>query len=151
MTDIAIANGSIKLAASVYGVDRSNPILFLHGISLSRDTWEEIALRMSNEFSVWTLDFRGHGDSDRASSYELAGYVSDAEATLAAIGRPAIVVGHSLGGVVADSIIAGALPLDGDLKSHGVGTAATDPPRSSINSQRAGMLGKCLILSKMQW
>jgi len=31
MTDIAIANGSIMLAASVYGVDKSNPILFLHG------------------------------------------------------------------------------------------------------------------------
>jgi hypothetical protein len=34
MTDIAIENGGIKLAASVYGVDRPDPILFLHGISL---------------------------------------------------------------------------------------------------------------------
>jgi len=90
MTDIAIANGNIKLAASVYGVDKADPILFLHGISLSRDTWEETASRMSSEFCVWTLDFRGHGNSDRTSSYELAGYVSDAEAALAAIGRPAI-------------------------------------------------------------
>ena len=110
MTDIAITNGSIKLAASVYGADRPDPILFLHGISLSRDTWEEIALRMSNEFSVWTLDFRGHGDSDRASSYELADYVSDAEATLAAMGRPAILIGHSLGGCVAGVLAQGPHP-----------------------------------------
>jgi len=110
MTDIAIANGNIKLAASVYGVDKADPILFLHGISLSRDTWEETASRMSSEFCVWTLDFRGHGNSDRTSSYELAGYVSDAEAALAAIGRPAILVGHSLGGVVAGVLAQGPHP-----------------------------------------
>ena len=110
MTDIAIANGSVKLAASVYGANKPDPILFLHGISLSRDTWEEVASRLSNKFGVWTLDFRGHGNSDRASSYELADYVSDAEATLAAIGRPAILVGHSLGGVVAGVLAQGPHP-----------------------------------------
>jgi pimeloyl-ACP methyl ester carboxylesterase len=110
MTDIAIENGGIKLAASVYGVDKPDPILFLHGISLSRDTWEEIASQMSSECSVWTLDFRGHGGSDRTSSYELTGYVSDAEAALTVIGRPTILVGHSLGGVVAGVLAQGPHP-----------------------------------------
>jgi pimeloyl-ACP methyl ester carboxylesterase len=91
MTDITIINGSTKLAASIYGPPDAEPILFLHGISLSRDTWEEIAQRLSSGYRVWTLDFRGHGHSDRASSYELADYMSDAETALAAIGRPAIV------------------------------------------------------------
>ena len=71
MTDITIANGSTKLATSIYGSPNAPPILFLHGRSLSRDTWEEIAQRLSNRFRVWTVDFRGHGHSDRASSYEL--------------------------------------------------------------------------------
>jgi pimeloyl-ACP methyl ester carboxylesterase len=101
MTDITIANSNTKLAASVFGPPAADPILFLHGISLSRDTWEEIAQRLSPTYRVWTLDFRGHGHSDRSSHYKLADYVSDAEAALAAIGRPAIVVGHSLGGCVA--------------------------------------------------
>jgi pimeloyl-ACP methyl ester carboxylesterase len=101
MTDITIANGSTKLAASIYGPPDAEPILFLHGLSLSRDTWEEIAQRLPSRYRVWTLDFRGHGHSDRASSYELADYVSDAEAALGAIGRTTIVVGHSLGGCVA--------------------------------------------------
>jgi pimeloyl-ACP methyl ester carboxylesterase len=101
MTDITIANGSARLAASVYGLQNAAPILFLHGISLSRDTWDEIAQRLANEYCVWTLDFRGHGHSDRTASYELADYAADAEAALTAIGRPAIVVGHSLGGCVA--------------------------------------------------
>jgi pimeloyl-ACP methyl ester carboxylesterase len=75
--------------------------LLLHGVSLSRDTWDEVVQRFASGHCVWTLDFRGHGHSDRASRYELADYVSDAEAALAAIRRPAIVVGHSLGGCVA--------------------------------------------------
>lgn len=101
MTDITIANSNTKLAASVYGPPTATPILLLHGISLSRDTWEEIAQRLSSTYCVWTLDFRGHGHSERSSRYELPDYVSDAEAALAAIGQPAIVVGHSLGGCVA--------------------------------------------------
>lgn len=110
MTDITIDNGSVRLAASVYGPADAEPIVFLHGISLSRDTWEEIAQRLASRYLVWTLDFRGHGHSDWTPSYELAGYVADAEAVLAAIGRPAIVVGHSLGGCVAGVLAQAAHP-----------------------------------------
>ncbi|MFB9266873.1 alpha/beta fold hydrolase [Bradyrhizobium erythrophlei] len=101
MTDITLDNKGVKLAVSVHGPTDGEPILFLHGLSLSRDTWEEIAERLKDRYSVWTLDFRGHGHSDRAPSYELADYVSDAETVLAAIERPAVIVAHSLGGCVA--------------------------------------------------
>jgi pimeloyl-ACP methyl ester carboxylesterase len=101
MTDMTIANGSTRLAVSVHGPLDAAAILFLHGMSQSRDTWDEIVQRLAGRCCVWTLDFRGHGHSDRALSYELADYVSDAQAALATIGRPAIVVGHSLGGCVA--------------------------------------------------
>jgi pimeloyl-ACP methyl ester carboxylesterase len=101
VTDLTLDNGAIKLAVSVYGVAGAEAVLFLHGLSQCRDTWEEIALRLMSRYQVWTLDFRGHGHSDRAPNYELAGYISDAETVLEAIGRPAIVVGHSLGGCVA--------------------------------------------------
>jgi pimeloyl-ACP methyl ester carboxylesterase len=101
MTDLTLANGNLRLAASVDGPMDAVPILFLHGASVSRDTWDESKQQLMNRYCVWTLDFRGHGHSDRASNYDLAGYVSDAETALAAIGRPAIVVGHSLGACVA--------------------------------------------------
>ena len=77
------------------------PILFLHGATLNRDSWDEIKDRLMGRCCVWTLDFRGHGHSDRVPNYDFSGYVSDAETALAAIGRPAIVVGHSLGACVA--------------------------------------------------
>jgi pimeloyl-ACP methyl ester carboxylesterase len=119
VTDLTLRNGSTKLAVSVYGPDGAPPILFLHGLALSRDVWEEGVGRLVHSFQAWTLDFRGHGHSDYASRYALANYVSDAATALAAIGRPAVVVGHSLGGVVAgtlaqsvDSRIQAALLVD---------------------------------------
>jgi len=104
MTDVTLFNGSLKLAASVYGPESAPPLLFLHGLALSRDTWEEGVGRLAGRFQAWTLDFRGHGHSDYAKTYALADYVSDAMTALRAIGRPAVVVGHSLGGVVAGTI-----------------------------------------------
>jgi pimeloyl-ACP methyl ester carboxylesterase len=101
MTDLTLASGSLKLAASVYGRAEAPPVLFLHGLGLSRDTWEEGAMRLMDRYQVWTLDFRGHGHSGRAEAYDLEGYRSDAETALAAIGRPALIVGQSLGSVVA--------------------------------------------------
>jgi pimeloyl-ACP methyl ester carboxylesterase len=101
MTDLTLANGNVRLAASVDGPMDALPILLLHGASASRDTWDETRRQLIDRYCVWTLDFRGHGHSDYAPNYNLAGYVSDAEIALAAIGRPAIVVGHSLGACVA--------------------------------------------------
>lgn len=109
MTDITLDNHGVRLAASVDGPTNGEPILFLHGLSVSRDTWQEIGGRLKDRYRVWTLDFRGHGHSDRAASYALADYVSDAETALAAIGRRAVIVGQSLGGCVA-----GVLAQSGD-------------------------------------
>jgi len=111
MTDLTIHNGSLRLAASVHGPVDTPDILCLHGMSLSRDTWEETVRRLEDRYRIWTLDFRGHGHSDRADSYLIADYIADAAATLDAIGRPTIVVGHSLGGITAASLAQDPHPL----------------------------------------
>ena len=101
MTHITLFNGETRLAASVHGRMDAAPILLLHGITMSRDTWDEITLRLLDRYCVWTIDFRGHGHSDAPSISDLLGYVSDAETALAVIGRPTIIIGHSLGACVA--------------------------------------------------
>jgi pimeloyl-ACP methyl ester carboxylesterase len=121
MTDLTLSNGTLKLAASVYGRPDGPSILFLHGLGLSRDTWEEGAKRLMDRYEVWTLDFRGHGHSDRAETYDLEGYRSDAETALVAIARPTLIAGHSLGGVVA-----GLLGQTGDPNVRSV--FLEDPP-----------------------
>jgi pimeloyl-ACP methyl ester carboxylesterase len=111
MTDISIRSGELSLAASVYGAATNPPVLFLHGLGMSRDTWFENAMRLCGEYQVWCLDFRGHGHSSRADSYLVTDYRSDVEAALAAIGRPAFIVGHSMGGAIAGMLARAPHPL----------------------------------------
>src|SRR5262245_2685278 len=110
MTHITIYNGALRLAASVHGPTGGPDVLCLHGLSGSRDTWEETVRRLEDRYRVWTLDFRGHGHSDRADRYLVTDYVADAAAALKAIGRPTIIVGHSLGGIAAASLAQGPHP-----------------------------------------
>ena len=111
MTDITVCNGTQRLAVSVQGPVGAADVLCLHGISSSRDTWEETALRLQDRFRVWTLDLRGHGHSDRASSYLIADYVADAAAVLNSIVRPAAHTGLSPGAVIAATLAPPPAPL----------------------------------------
>jgi pimeloyl-ACP methyl ester carboxylesterase len=121
MTDLTLSNGALNLAASVYGHPDAPTLLFLHGLGGSRDSWEEGAQRLMDRYQVWTLDFRGHGHSDHAQTYDLDGYRWDAKAALAAIARPTLIAGHSLRGVVA-----GLLAQSGDPNVRSV--FLEDPP-----------------------
>ncbi len=111
MTDVTIVGDGVRLAASVYGPSDRPSVAFFHGVSNSRDTWEEMAAALAPDYQVWTLDFRGHGHSDRVAAYDIGGYVADARALLEAIGRPTIIVGHSLGGCVSGVLAQQPHPL----------------------------------------
>ncbi len=95
-----IRNGDIDLHVATDGDPSLPPILLLHGITSFGGTWDWIVPTLVERFRVLRLDFRGHGQSDRApGEYGSAGYVSDAVAALQqAAGQPCVVMGHSLGG-----------------------------------------------------
>lgn len=98
-----IRNGSIELHVAEDGDPSAPPILLLHGITSFGGTWDWIVPALVERFRVLRLDFRGHGESDRApGEYDPSGYLSDAVATLEHLaGGPCIVMGHSLGGAIA--------------------------------------------------
>ena len=84
-------------------------LLFLHGFGQNRLAFSASAKSLSQQgFSCWSLDGRGHGDSDwcAPAGYELDVFVDDALLVLglmraAAPGAPApIVVGASMGGLI---------------------------------------------------
>ncbi len=70
--------------------------------------WHDVVQQLDTErFTLHLLDFRGCGLSDRpAQGHDLEGYVSDARAALASIDAPVVVVGHSMGGKVAQYLAA---------------------------------------------
>ena len=107
------------------------PILLLHGITSFGGTWDWIVPTLAERFRVLRLDFRGHGQSDRApGEYNAAGYVSDAVAALEqAAGQPCVVMGHSLGGVTTAALA----QRHSDLL---LGAIMEDPPLGS--DRRAG-------------
>jgi len=79
------------------------PLVLIHGLSGSRATWGRMLPDLSARFRVYRFDQRGHGESSHVpDTYTLAHYVPDAvKFCERVVGQPAVVAGHSLGGVVA--------------------------------------------------
>lgn len=98
-----VQNGDVSLNVLVEGADDAPPLLLMHGILGCAETWDWMVPRVVDRFRVLRLDFRGHGDSDRAPGhYHFGAYVSDAIAVCEQLaGAPVAVVGHSLGGATA--------------------------------------------------
>jgi pimeloyl-ACP methyl ester carboxylesterase len=83
------------------------PIVFLHGTRLTRSMWSAQVVALREEFRVIAVDLPGHGGrADEPFTLDAAADAA-AAAIRAAGGRPAIVVGLSLGGYVAMHLAAG--------------------------------------------
>jgi pimeloyl-ACP methyl ester carboxylesterase len=76
-------------------------VVLVHGITESAASFDPIIPLLSESHDVITLDLRGHGESGRADTYDLAAMAGDVATVCAAAGvsRPHL-VGHSLGGAV---------------------------------------------------
>ncbi len=85
----------------VWGNESNPPVLLVHGGRDHARNWDFVAQRLVDEFCVYAVDLRGHGDSDWAigSQYSMIEYVADIAAFFDHIERdPMLLVGHSLGG-----------------------------------------------------
>ncbi|ONI89342.1 hypothetical protein ALI144C_05220 [Actinosynnema sp. ALI-1.44] len=88
----------VRLTTRQWG-DGDRHALLLHGINSSGNTWWRVADALGAQgFTVTAPDLRGHGDSPRASRYAATDYAADIR-TLGK--RWDLVVGHSLGGLIA--------------------------------------------------
>ncbi|MDX6668602.1 MAG: hypothetical protein QOK04_1982 [Solirubrobacteraceae bacterium] len=88
----------------VYRIAGSGPpVVLIHGMVNSSRHWEEVALRLADEYTVVAPDLIGHGDSATPrGDYSLGAHAASIRDLLAAIGIDrATLVGHSLGGGVA--------------------------------------------------
>jgi pimeloyl-ACP methyl ester carboxylesterase len=83
-------------------------VVLIHGLSGSRETYAAVVGHLTNvhgdSLQILNVDLRGHGDSARTpiEGYTAAGFAADVDALIDRLGLgPALIVGHSLGGVVA--------------------------------------------------
>lgn len=94
----------VTLVAERFGAPGGrSPVLLLHGGGQTRYSWRSTATHLAARgYEAWTLDLRGHGESDWApdGDYSIAAMVEDLEALCAEIGRPPVLVGASMGGMI---------------------------------------------------
>jgi pimeloyl-ACP methyl ester carboxylesterase len=90
--------------AVTYRTAGRGPVLvLLHGIANSSQTWEHVASRLSERFTLIAPDLLGHGQSATPrGDYSLGAHASGVRDLLTALGIEHVtVVGHSLGGGIA--------------------------------------------------
>ena len=74
------------------------PVLLLHGLRSRALTWAAVARRLVPHARVLGLDARGHGRSGARGPWTVERMAADAAEVLERTG-PAVVVGHSMGGL----------------------------------------------------
>jgi len=84
-------------------------LLFIHGAFHGAWCWDEHYLPYFRDqgWAAHALSLRGHGGSDGAdgiTAWTLADYADDVVAAMERIGAPVILVGHSMGGVIAQQV-----------------------------------------------
>lgn len=92
----------MELATYHHGGD-GPPAILVHATGFHGRCWSPLAETLSTEFSVWSIDQRGHGASgkDPDGSYDWDRFVGDLLAVVDTIGGgPWRGGGHSLGGAV---------------------------------------------------
>lgn len=99
----------------------SPAIVFIHGMTFSKETWDPIVDRLRDRFRCLVVDLPGHGGSTGSGADPLA-VVARIHATVVdtAVARP-VVVGHSAGalyatGYAATHPTAGVINVDQSLR-----------------------------------
>lgn len=79
------------------------PVIFLHGYSLSMDTWEKVLpMFPTSRYTTIAYDLRGFGDSSKPpAGYTMTQHVKDLAALMDRMKiQRAVLIGHSLGGAI---------------------------------------------------
>ncbi|MES2258513.1 MAG: alpha/beta hydrolase [Pseudomonadota bacterium] len=91
-----------RLAADAGGAPHAPAVVLLHGGGQTRHSWGQAQLDLiAAGYQVWSVDARGHGESDwvQGGDYALDSQVGDVVAAARVAGGKPALVGASMGGV----------------------------------------------------
>jgi pimeloyl-ACP methyl ester carboxylesterase len=102
----AVLPNGLRLAYVQMGDAKGAPLLLLHGFTDSARSWSLIAPYLATRFRLVAPDLRGHGHSDKPEGcYTIPEMAHDVRLLIKALDlAPTHVVGHSLGGRLAQAI-----------------------------------------------
>lgn len=100
--DAAALSNGVVLPYAEQGSSDGVPVILLHGITDSWRAFEPILSHLPASVHAYAVTQRGHGDASVPGSYRLEELVDDVARFMDAVGLPsAVVVGHSMGSIVA--------------------------------------------------
>lgn len=102
--DLAVSVAGATVRARVWGEPGPGPTLTLvHGGAAHAGWWHFLAPMFLPAWRVVALDLSGHGDADHRAHYRFPVWADEVAAVTAQVAGdgPAVLVGHSMGGVVA--------------------------------------------------
>ena len=92
-----------------WGEPDAPSLLLLHGGNQTAHSWDLVSLHLADRYHVLAIDQRGHGDSEwaRDADYSATAMAEDALAFIdqLRLERP-LIMGHSMGGMVAMTLLA---------------------------------------------
>lgn len=124
------------------------PVVFIHGYGALIEHWRPIMRRVAREHSFFALDLYGFGYSARPTGAPSKERWADQVATLLreVVGGPAVVVGHSMGGVVASEMARRHSELTRALVLvNSSGMQPYERPLTPTDRLMLGMIGAPLI------
>lgn len=88
-----------------YGSPDARPVVLVHGLTESGTTWPDLVRHWGHRWDIHAPDLRGHGHSPRFTEDDLAEapavLLADLITLVDALPEPVVLVGHSLGGLLA--------------------------------------------------
>jgi pimeloyl-ACP methyl ester carboxylesterase len=114
----------VPVAYRMWGGQGGRGVVLVHGGGAHSRWWDHIAPLLAADRRVVAVDLSGHGDSGRRESYTFDAWAGEVLAVAADAGLAApVVIGHSMGGVVALRLAAlhgprieGAVVIDSPLR-----------------------------------
>lgn len=133
-----------------FGDSAAPPLVLVHGLTDDGTCWPDAVARWGGSWRILAVDQRGHGESPRFTAEQIQRAPAVLEADLAEIlkglGQRAVVVGHSLGGLMAARVAAKhpslvrALVLEDPARPRGEGTPESDIARQRFSREQVAFV-----------